>query len=404
MEAQYQIDRSNPSTGIDLSEQNVLSCTSGPYYPNSCSGNYLSNPLDFLRDSGTPDEACNPYTGNDPAHGGSCGTSRCSDYLSRTYKITGWTHISTDAATIKSYLYTHGPVMVWMPVFSDFPWYDASFWQAYYYSHGTSGSYDGHFVVIVGWDDQGPGTGDDYWIVRNSWGTSGGDVNSGYGGYFYMTQDPTTGFFGIYQEAAIISAVSTPTGYTVTFNTDPTSGTITADGVTKTNGATGTYGSGARVHVVANPPSGYSFSYWETSGVSVDSTSSADTYMTVSNNGWLKAFFSSSSVVTRTVRVYSLPLSYLGQDPESLKSSDLDASIRVNYFYNGQSQSVTSNTFFDVTADVGSTITFTVVSTPSGYTFANKWDHYGFSQHDGATLSIQVVSGSGVDKVAAFYA
>jgi len=83
-----------------------------------------------------------------------------------------------------------------------------------------------------------------------------------------------------------------PSGwYTVTFYTDPTSSTITADEVTKTNGDTGTYASGARVHVVANPPNGYQFSYWETSGVSVDSTSSADTYMTVSNNGWLKAHF-----------------------------------------------------------------------------------------------------------------
>jgi hypothetical protein len=44
----------------------------------------------------------------------------------------------------------------------------------------------------------------------------------------------------------------------VTFYTDPTSGTITAAGTTKANGATGTYASGAQfpVHVVCNPPSG----------------------------------------------------------------------------------------------------------------------------------------------------
>ena len=58
--------------------------------------------------------------------------------------------------------------------------------------------------------------------------------------------------------------------YTVTFYTDPTSGTITADGSSKSDGATGTYSSGQHVHVIANPPTGYSFSYWETSGVSVD--------------------------------------------------------------------------------------------------------------------------------------
>ena len=88
-----------------------------------------------------------------------------------------------------------------------------------------------------------------------------------------------------------VDSVTINPQYTVTFYTDPTSGTITADSVTKTYGVTGTYVSGSRVHVIANPPSGYSFSYWEPGGVSVDSTSSADTYMTVSNNGWLRAHF-----------------------------------------------------------------------------------------------------------------
>jgi len=97
--------------------------------------------------------------------------------------------------------------------------------------------------------------------------------------------------FSIYATYSPIT-ITTPTMYTVTFNTDPASvGSISADGATKTNGATGTYASGTRVHVVANPPGGYTFSYWQTSGVSVDSTSSQDTYMTVSNNGWLKAYF-----------------------------------------------------------------------------------------------------------------
>ena len=166
-----------------------------------------------MQNSGTPDAACDPYTAIDPQHGSTCGTGRCSDYLSRTFYITGWSWIATDAATIKNDLYTHGPVIVWMPVYSDFPWWDASYWQTYYYSHSTSGSYTGHFVVIVGW------YGSSYWIVRNSWGTGGGDVNDGYGGYFYMTQDPTTGFFGIYQEAAVISGVSAPSPFVSTDKT-----------------------------------------------------------------------------------------------------------------------------------------------------------------------------------------
>ncbi len=173
--------------------------------------------MNYLRDHGTPDEACNPYNGVRY----SCGTGRCSNYLARTYTITGWTWISTTTTNIKNYLYTHGPVIVWMPVFDDFPWYDAAFWQSYYYGHSPSGSYGGHFVVIVGW--YGDELSGGWWIVRNSWGTSGGDVNDyGYGshgGYFYMTMSPANGFFGLYQNAAIISDVVAPT-ITVTAQPD----------------------------------------------------------------------------------------------------------------------------------------------------------------------------------------
>jgi hypothetical protein len=232
MEAQYQINRGNPNTGIDLSEQNSLSCTgcdpsewTGKDCTGSggCGGNYLSDALNFLKNSGTPDEACNPYTATDPAHGATCGTNRCSDYLARTYKITDWTWISTDTATIKWFLYNHGPVMVWMPLFCtdpscqtyDLPWWDASYWQSHYYGHFPSGDYEGHFVVIVGWNDDGGG----YWTVRNSWGTSGGDVNDygggSHGGYFYMTMDRTNGFFGVKQEAAVSNVLPPPTVVTV---------------------------------------------------------------------------------------------------------------------------------------------------------------------------------------------
>jgi len=106
---------------------------------------------------------------------------------------------------------------------------------------------------------------------------------------------------------------------------------------------------------------------------------------------------------TRDFMVYSLPMSYLGQEPESVKLNDLHASIRVNYAYQGQSRLITSNAYFNLTADVGSSISFTVMSSPSGWSFGNKWDHFGYSQHDAATLTITVVSGSWTDEVAAFF-
>ena len=320
MEAQYQISKVNPSSGIDLSEQNVLQCSGG-----TCGGSSITVPLDYLRDYGTPDEACNPYNAADHP----CGTGRCSDYASRTYKITGWTWIATDTANVKTYLYTHGPVIVWMNVYSNFPWYDASFWQSYYYGHAHTAcdvpTGCGHFVVIVGWNDGG------WWVVRNSWGTSGGDVNDygggSHGGYFYMSMATTDGFFDPatgWGEAAVISDVTEPASNTVTFKTNPTSwsgsaGSITVDGSsTYTNGQTGSY-SGDH-NIVVNVPSGYQF-VWvagnrnppqsDPTGVYVPNISANPTTMDVNGNGWLKATF--AAVITFHTNTGTGSISYGSQ-------------------------------------------------------------------------------------------
>jgi len=99
---------------------------------------------------------------------------------------------------------------------------------------------------------------------------------------------------------ATATFIVTPSMYTVIFYADPASGAITADEVTKTDGLTGAYASGARVHVVATPPGGYSFVDWTVSGVSVDNPSGSDTYMTVSGSGSLKARFGLPQVTVKS--------------------------------------------------------------------------------------------------------
>lgn len=84
---------------------------------------------------------------------------------------------------------------------------------------------------------------------------------------------------------------SQATVYTVTFYSDPPTGRITAGGVTKIDGSTGTYTANQQVHVFANTPSGFSFSYWETFGISISDEFSRDALINVASDGWLRAHF-----------------------------------------------------------------------------------------------------------------
>ena len=272
-EAQFRIAANNPSWSLDLSEQHLFSCGGG-----SCNWGWtITGALNRLQNYGTPDEACSPYQSGD-GNDRSCPT-RCSDgsdWQSRAFKILGWNWIDSTASSIEAAL-MNGPLVAGFDVYTDFFYYAGGVY------HHTWGAYQGgHAITIVGYDSN-----ERYWIVKNSWGATWGE-----NGYFKIGFEEA----GIEQWVASIRASSpAPSMYTVSFYTDPVSGNVTADGAVKSNGATGLYQPSARVHVVANPPSGYSFLYWETRGVSVDSNSSADTYMTVSSGGQLKAYFSTGS-------------------------------------------------------------------------------------------------------------
>jgi hypothetical protein len=113
----------------------------------------------------------------------------------------------------------------------------------------------------------------------------------------------------------VSTSTATVSTYTVSFYADPPSGTMAADGIIMLNGASGTYAANQRVHVVANPPNGYSFSHWETGGIPVDSPFSRDTYVTVSNNGWLKAYFSTGQQPTSLTILFSPEVVDLGTIP-----------------------------------------------------------------------------------------
>lgn len=176
-----------PAGGLDLSEQVLVSCGGS----GSCNGGYISYASDYIRNTGLPNEGCYPYGGTD----GTC-TAKCADWQSQVKKISGWSWVtttSTSVDTLKNALYTQGPLVTTMDVYSDFYYYTSGV-----YTHTSGSLLGGHAVLLVGYDDAGQ-----YFIVKNSWGSGWGES-----GYFKIAYGEVNGVvnFGdwtiAYQSAA----------------------------------------------------------------------------------------------------------------------------------------------------------------------------------------------------------
>jgi C1A family cysteine protease/putative hemolysin len=187
-EATLNLATGDPNLDPDLSEEYlVTNCASDA---GNCAGGYLGRAMSFIRDEGIPDEACLPYQDGDRYDGCSYGSSgcradlceyatdpecsdyrcsdRCVDWESRLKTIDDYTYMyqpSKDA--MKQALITYGPLAVAMNASA------GSFDQNGVFQ--CSESWRNHGVSIVGYDDAG-----EYWIVKNSWGSSWGPDNDGY--------------------------------------------------------------------------------------------------------------------------------------------------------------------------------------------------------------------------------
>ncbi|AGW13952.1 C1 family peptidase [Megalodesulfovibrio gigas] len=151
------------AANLDLSEQIPLSCSGAG---DCAAGGYASTASTFLLNNGTAAEACYPYTVTD----GNCNDG-CSTWQNNPYKFTSnWFYANANTypsvETIKSAIYTYGPVVLWMAVYSDLYNYTSGVYAQ------TTGTYEGgHFVLAVGWDDSQSAL-----IIKNSWGTNWGEA------------------------------------------------------------------------------------------------------------------------------------------------------------------------------------------------------------------------------------
>ena len=150
---------------VSLSEQNLVDC-SGNYGNNGCDGGFMTNAFDYIKaNGGIATNASYPYTSGCTGKDGTCKYNQskvgatCTGYVS----VQEGSECELQHATA-----TIGPISVAI---------DANGSRFQYYNNGVydypncSSSELNHAVLVVGY---GTLNGKDYWLVKNSWGTSWG--------------------------------------------------------------------------------------------------------------------------------------------------------------------------------------------------------------------------------------
>jgi len=148
---------------VSLSEQNLVDC-SGNWGNNGCNGGLMDLAFQYIKDNkGVDTESSYPYTARDDTCKFKAATVGATD--------AGYVDVapSGDEDMLLKALATVGPISIAI---------DASQPSFHYYEHGvyrdvdcSSESLD-HGVLLVGY---GTENGQDYWLVKNSWGPGWGD-------------------------------------------------------------------------------------------------------------------------------------------------------------------------------------------------------------------------------------
>lgn len=156
-ESLLDIWQGNPNYNWNGSEAHLFWCGGG-----TCEEGWTTpEAVGYLMTNGVPDEACWPYPST--SYDWRCGTT-CPDWRERAKSISDWSAV-WGGSSMKTHL-LDGPIVAAFDVYEDFRDYTGGI-----YEHVWGDLLGGHAVAIVGYNDA-----ENYWIVKNSWGTGWGET------------------------------------------------------------------------------------------------------------------------------------------------------------------------------------------------------------------------------------
>ncbi|XP_053625279.1 cathepsin S-like [Plodia interpunctella] len=158
------IARNNGGKLVSLSNQALIDCAWG-YGAAGCNGGSDDAAYEWIRDYGLPtEEEYGQYANRD----GFCKI----DNMTRTYTIKGFTDITPNSINaIKVALVNHGPITTSVHASNEFSLYAGGVFYTSEADCPKSTNMLNHEVVIVGYGEE---NGDEFWIVKNSWGPTWG--------------------------------------------------------------------------------------------------------------------------------------------------------------------------------------------------------------------------------------
>ncbi|XP_005091689.1 dipeptidyl peptidase 1 isoform X2 [Aplysia californica] len=175
-EARVRIQTNNTQTPV-FSPQDIVECSE---YSQGCAGGfpYLIGGK-YAEDFGLVLEKCNPYTGKN----GKCQTDpKCPRHYFTGYRYIGGYYGGCNEPSMMEAVYKRGPVAIGFEVYGDFFSYKSGVYHHTFSDLDRFSPFEltNHAVLVVGWGTVKE-TGEKYWIVQNSWGTTWG-----LDGYFWI--------------------------------------------------------------------------------------------------------------------------------------------------------------------------------------------------------------------------